>query len=189
MCCSCYRMPQNAFFPRTHDLLVSLKRKRKKRKKEKKKTQRHFFSTLHPLFPVIFATATVLAFVLLLNSRFNFPCYTRRRMQRLLRYRPGSVSCDLSRLLARKIKRTLTCANQLRWKCSFRAVSVTRPVPRLVQVPAQILLDLKKIVVRLNVSVVFLCYCIFCLRILVVHDTMRAGLYLYTCVHLCGSVC
>ena len=91
MCCSCYRMPQNAFFPRTHDLLVSLKRKRKKkRKKEKKKTQRHFFSTLHPLSPVIFATATVLAFVLLLNSRFNFPCYTRRRMQRLLRYRPGS---------------------------------------------------------------------------------------------------
>ena len=36
------------------------------------------FSTLHPLSPVIFATATVVAFVLLRNSRFNFHCYTQR---------------------------------------------------------------------------------------------------------------
>ena len=40
--------------------------------------QRHFFSTLHPLSTVIFATATVLAFVLLCSSRFNFHCYTQR---------------------------------------------------------------------------------------------------------------
>ena len=66
-CCSCYRMPQNAFFPRTRDLLVS-----------PKKTQRHFFSSLYLLSTVIFATATVLAFVLLRNSRFNFHCYTQR---------------------------------------------------------------------------------------------------------------
>ena len=59
-------MPQNAFFPQTHDLLVS-----------QKMTQRHFFSALHPLSPVIFATATVMAFVLLCNSRFNFHCYTQ----------------------------------------------------------------------------------------------------------------
>ena len=37
-----------------------------------KKWHRHFFSTLHPLSTVIFATATVLAFVLLHDSRFNF---------------------------------------------------------------------------------------------------------------------
>ena len=43
-----------------------------------KTTQRHFFSTLHPLSLVIFATATVVAFVLLSNSRFNFQCYTQR---------------------------------------------------------------------------------------------------------------
>ena len=43
----------------------------------KKTMQRHFFSTLHPLSPVIFATATVLAFVLLRNFRFNFHCYTQ----------------------------------------------------------------------------------------------------------------
>ena len=60
-------MPQNAFFLRTHDLLVS-----------QKMTQRHFISTLYPLSMVIFATATVLAFVLLRDSRFNFHCYTQR---------------------------------------------------------------------------------------------------------------
>ena len=60
-------MPQNAFFLRTRDLLISLKT-----------TQRHFLFTLHPLSPVIFATATVLAFVLLRNSNFNVHCYTHR---------------------------------------------------------------------------------------------------------------
>ena len=37
-CCSCYRMPQNALFLRTRDLLVS-----------QKTTQRHFF--FHPTSP------------------------------------------------------------------------------------------------------------------------------------------
>ena len=37
-----------------------------------------FSPTLHPLSPVIFATATVVAFVLLRNSRFNFHCYPQR---------------------------------------------------------------------------------------------------------------
>ena len=59
-------MPQNAFFLRTHDLLVS-----------QKTTQRHFLYSLHPLSTVIFATATVLAFVMLLDSKFNFHCYTQ----------------------------------------------------------------------------------------------------------------
>ena len=66
-----YRMPQNAFlfvfcflFP--HELAIFWSA-----------TKRHkdtFFPTLYPLFPVIFATATVLAFALLRNSRFNFNC-------------------------------------------------------------------------------------------------------------------
>ena len=59
-------MPQNAFFPWTSNLLVS-----------QKMTQGHFFPTLHPLSLVIFATATVVAFVLLHNSRFSFHCYTQ----------------------------------------------------------------------------------------------------------------
>ena len=86
-----YGMPQNAFFPWTRHLLVS-----------KKITQRHFFSTLHPLSSVIFATATVVAFVLLRSSRFNFHCYTQREAtpsQKLA----WKWHCDLSRLLAWKI--------------------------------------------------------------------------------------
>ena len=49
--------------------------------------KKHFFSTLHPLSTVHFATATVLAFVQLRDSRFNFHCVK----QRLLRNRPGSA--------------------------------------------------------------------------------------------------
>ena len=84
-------MPQNAFFSRTRDLLFS-----------PKTTQRHFSSTLHPVSPVFFATATMVAFVPLRNSRFNFHCYTQREAT------PSQKSarkwlCDLSWLLARKI--------------------------------------------------------------------------------------
>ena len=84
-------MPQNAFFPRNCDLLVS-----------QKTMQRHFFPTLHPLSPVIFATATVVVFVLLRNSWFNFHCYTQCEAT------PTQKSalewcCDLSCLLAWKI--------------------------------------------------------------------------------------
>ena len=61
-----------------------------------------FPPTLHHLSQVIFATATVVAFVPLRNSRFNFHCIHSPN-QRLLRSQPGSDSCDLSRLLARKI--------------------------------------------------------------------------------------
>ena len=59
-------MPQNAFYLRTRDLLGSQKNDAKR-----------LFSTLHPLSTVIFAIATVLAFVLLRDSRFNFHCYTQ----------------------------------------------------------------------------------------------------------------
>ena len=84
-------MPQNAFFLQTRDLLVS-----------KKTMQRHFFPTLHPLSTVNFATATVLAFVLLRDSRFNFHRYTQCEAT------PTQKSalewcCDLSCLLAWKI--------------------------------------------------------------------------------------
>ena len=45
---------------------------------KKRRKDTFFFSTLHPLSTVNFATATVLAFVLLRDSRFNFYCYTQR---------------------------------------------------------------------------------------------------------------
>ena len=88
-------MPQNAFFLRTCDLLVS-----------QKTTQRHLFPTLHPLSMVIFATATVLAIVLLRDSRFNFHCYTQLRSNAYSEI-GLEVHCDLSRLLARKITKRI----------------------------------------------------------------------------------
>ena len=83
------------FFPRTRDLLVS-----------QKTTQRHFFPTLHPLSTIIFATATVLAFVPLRDSRFNFHCYTQREATPTQKSNP-EVRCDLSQLLARKITKRI----------------------------------------------------------------------------------
>ena len=60
--------PETHFFP--HELAISLS--------AEKRCKDTFFSTVHPLSTVIFATATVVAFVLLPDSRFNFHCYTQR---------------------------------------------------------------------------------------------------------------
>ena len=68
---------KNAFFLRTRGLPVS-----------KKTRLRHFFSTLHPLSTVIFATATVLAFGMLRDST---SIVIHNVKQRLLRNRPGSA--------------------------------------------------------------------------------------------------
>ena len=100
-------MPQNAFFLRTRDLLVS-----------QKMTQRHFFPTLHPLSTVIFATATVLAFVLLRNSRFIFHCYTQREAmptQKSAR-KCAATSCNFFR---ERLQSTFTLANQLCWIAQY----------------------------------------------------------------------
>ena len=93
----------------------------------------HFFSTklrssghpkndaktlsFHPPSPFhgIFATATVLAFVLLPNSRFNFHCYIHSVKQRLLRNRPGSEAATSRDFLREKLQRAFTRANQLHW--------------------------------------------------------------------------
>ena len=45
-----------------------------------KKWRKEFCSALHPLSPVIFATAAAMAFVLLCNFRFNFHCYTQHEV-------------------------------------------------------------------------------------------------------------
>ena len=101
-------MPQNAFFLQTRDLLVS-----------QKMMQKPFFSTLHPLSMVIFATATVLAFVLLHNSRFNFHCYTQCEAM------PTQKSaqkwcCDLSWLLARKITKGIHLCKPASLNCPIQ---------------------------------------------------------------------
>ena len=96
-------MPQNAFFLWNRDLLVS-----------QKMTQRHFIFTLHPLSTVIFATATVLAFVLLRNSSFNFHFYTQCEAtptQKSAR-KCTATSHDF---FAERLQRAFTLANQLRY--------------------------------------------------------------------------
>ena len=100
-------MPQNAFFLRTRDLLIS-----------PKTIQRHFLFTLHPLSTVISATATVLAFVLLRNSNFNFHCYTQREAtptQKSAR-KCAATSRDFFR---ERLQSAFTLANQLRWIAQY----------------------------------------------------------------------
>ena len=95
-------MPQNAFF---YELAIFWS--------AKKRCKDTFFSTLHPLSTVIFATATVLAFVRLRNSRFNFHCYTQREttpIQKSAR-KCAATSRDF---LRERLKSAFTLANQLR---------------------------------------------------------------------------
>ena len=96
-------MPQNNFF---YELAIfwSAKKRRK---------DTFFFSILHPLSTVIFATATVLAFVLLPDSRFNFQCYTQRKAtptQKSAR-KCAATSRDF---LRERLQSAFTLANQLR---------------------------------------------------------------------------
>ena len=87
--------PKTHFF---HELAIFWSTKKKKKKKDAKTLFSFlFFPTLHPLSPVMFLTVTVVAFVLLRNSSFNFHCYTQCEAT------PTHKSGDLSRFLARKI--------------------------------------------------------------------------------------
>ena len=71
------------------------------------------FSTLHPLSMVIFATATVLAFVLHRNSRFNFLCYTQREATPTQK---SAQKCAVTSrdVLRERLQSAFTLANQLR---------------------------------------------------------------------------
>ena len=102
------------FFLRTRDLLVS-----------QKMTLKHFISTLYPLSMVIFATATVLAFVLLHDSRFSFHCYTQHEAtptQKLAR-KCAATSHDFFR---ERLQSAFTLGNQLRWITCHCAHAETR---------------------------------------------------------------
>ena len=90
-------------------------------------------STLHPLSPVFFATAIVVAFVLLRNSRFSFHCYTQREAT-LTQKSAQKRRCDFSRLLARKITKGIK---------SCKPASLNRPTAVVAKVYPihQLLLD------------------------------------------------
>ena len=67
-----------------------------------------------------FATETVVAFILLRNSRFNFHCYTQREATPT-RNSARKWRCDLSRLRARKITKGIH---------SCKPASLNRPIER-----------------------------------------------------------
>ena len=96
-------VPQNNFF---HKLMIFW---------SDKKWSKDFFSTLHPLSPVIFATATVVPFVLLHNSRFNFHCYTQREPT------PAQKS-------AQKWPLTTSCTKDYKGIHSCKPASLNRPI-------------------------------------------------------------
>ena len=99
MCLATSNKLFHAFFPRTFSL--------------PRNDVKTFFFNLHHLSPVIFANTTVVAFLLLRRSSVNQP---------LLRNRPGSGSYDLSRLLARKITKSIH---------SCKPASLNRPIVHL----------------------------------------------------------
>ena len=103
--CSCYRMPQNAFF--STNLQSS---------GQPKNNADTFFSTLHPLSTVIFATATVLAFVLLRDIGSVSVIHSVK--QRLLRNRPGSALRPLA----------TSCAKDYNRIHSSKPASLNRPI-------------------------------------------------------------
>ena len=75
--------------------------------------QRHFLFTLHLLSTIIFATATVLAFVLFRNSNFNSHCYTQHEAtptQKLVQ-KCAATSRDF---FHERLQSAFTLANQLR---------------------------------------------------------------------------
>ena len=69
------------------------------------------FSTFHHLAPVFFATVTVLALVLLGNSRLNFHYYTQ--------HEPKAYSEISLEVTAVTFHNFLCCANQLHWTAQY----------------------------------------------------------------------
>ena len=85
------------------------------------------FSTLHPLSTVVFATATVLAFIPLRNSRFNFHCYAQHEAtptQKSAR-KCAATSRDF---LHERLQSALTRAKQLRWMAQQRLKTARRHI-------------------------------------------------------------
>ena len=102
-------MAQNPFFPWTHNLWSA---------KKLCKSTFFFLPTFHPLSLVIFATATVVAFVLLCNSSFNFHCYTQREATSTQKS-ARKWCCDPSWLLVWKITKGIH---------SCKPASLNRPI-------------------------------------------------------------
>ena len=91
------------FIPQNRDLLVG----------QKNDAKTLFFPTLHPLSLVISATAAVVAFVRLRNSRFNFHCYTFREATPTPKSAHEVTAATSRDFLRERLQRAFTRANQL----------------------------------------------------------------------------
>ena len=107
-CCLCYRMP--------HEIAIFWSAKK-----------RHFFPTLYALSPVIFATATVVVFVLLCSSRLNRHCYTQHEATPTQKS-AQKCHCNLLWLLAWKITKGIH---------SCKPASLNRPIATIFKLELQ----------------------------------------------------
>ena len=97
------------------------------------------FSTLYPLSPIIFTTANVVAFVLLCNSSFNFHCYTQREAMHTQKS-AWKWRCNLSWLLARKIRKGIHLCKPASLDCLISKDRVSYNYGYLFHAPEAILL-------------------------------------------------
>ena len=107
-------MSQNNFFPQPRDL-----------RSTKKLCKDTFF---HLLSPVIFATATVVTFVLLCNYRFNFHCYTRCEAMPTEKL-AQKWCCDLSWHLVQKITKGIHSCKPASLNCPINSFRFMHPAP------------------------------------------------------------
>ena len=107
-------MPQTAFFPQALVIFWSAE----KRCQPKNDARTLFSSTT--TFPL---NTTVVVYVLLRSSRFSPFIVMHSVIRYLLRNLPGSGSCDLSRLLARKITKGIHSCKRASLSCLITMVA------------------------------------------------------------------
>ena len=107
-------MPQNAFLILTNSRSFG---------QPKNDANTLFFPTLHPLSLVIFATATVLAFVLLHKSRFLLQLLYIAWSSAYSEIGPEVTLRHLATSLRERLQRAFTRANELHWTAQYTRLS------------------------------------------------------------------
>ena len=90
--------------------------------------QRHFPPTLHHFSPVILATATVVRFVRLCNSRFKYHNYTQCKPTPTQKPARKWQLQQFLDFLRERLRRAFTRANQLRWTAQQPVSGALQPV-------------------------------------------------------------
>ena len=103
-------MAKNVFITWTRDLLVS-----------RKTMWRHFFLFSITFPPVIFANASIMAFLLLHNSTFNFHCYPQCEATPPSEIGPKVTLWPLATSYAKDYKGHSLMQNQLHWTAQYES--------------------------------------------------------------------